>query len=143
MKHWIPVVIVVLAVIGLADSVYMTLAHYKLISASVVEANGACPLTGKSCATVITSPQSTIGGVPHAAFGIAYFVMLVAAALWRIRAGHWFAPWEMMALLAAGVIWSAYLTQELLLRLHIPCPYCLTAHFLNAVIILLYSFSFR
>lgn len=143
MKHWIPIVIALLAVLGAADSVYMTLAHYNLISASAVESTGACPLTGKSCATVITSPQSTIAGIPHAALGVGYFVLLAGAALWRIRAGHWFAPWEMLVFLAAGVAWSIYLTQILLFHLHIPCPYCLTAHFLNVVIVALYALSFR
>jgi len=143
MKHWIPIVIVILALLGAADSVYMTLAHYKLISASAVESSGACPLTGRTCATVITSPRATIAGIPHAVLGVGYFALLAGAALWRIRIGHWFAPWEMLAFLAAGFAWSIFLTQELLIQLHIPCPYCLTAHFLNAVIVALYALSFR
>lgn len=143
MKHWVPLVIAVLALLGAADSVYMTLAHYKLISAASVEATGACPLTGRGCATVISSPQSTVAGIPHAALGVAYFAVLACAAFVRLRLGHWFAPWETLAFLVAGLIWSAYLTQELLMQLHIPCPYCLTAHFLNAVIGTLYVTSFR
>jgi len=142
MKHWLPVIVAVLALAGAADSIYMTLAHYNVISTAKVESSGACPLTGKTCATVISSPQSTVAGVPHAALGIGYFLLLTAAALWRIRSGRWFAPWETLALVAVGFVWSAYLTNELM-NLHIPCPYCLTAHFLNAVIVVLYAFSLR
>lgn len=140
MKHRIPLLIAILALLGAVDSAYMTLGHYKLISAAAMEGSGACPLTGRSCSTVVTSPEATIFGIPHAVLGLAYFLFLTGAALFRLRTGHWFAPTEMLVIVVAGVAWSAYLTQELLLQLRIPCPYCLIAHFLNAVIAMLYAF---
>lgn len=143
MKHWIPILVAAIAFLGILDSLYMTLAHYGLISPSAVEPAGVCPASGEKCTSVLVSPQATIFGIPHALLGVGYFLAILAAAVWRLRTGSWFAPWEMLGLLSAGIAWSIYLTYQLLFEMHSPCPYCLTAHFLNAVILALYASSFR
>lgn len=143
MRHLVPLIILALALLGMADSVYMTLAHYNVVSLASLEPSGACSLTGKTCSLVVTSPQASVFGIPHALLGAAYFTALIGAALIRLKVGCWFAPWEMLGFLIAGFGWSVYLTQELLLQLHIPCPYCLTAHGINTAIVALYIASFR
>lgn len=141
MKHWLPLVIALLALIGLVDSTYLTLAHYGVVSRESIETSGICQLTSGSCVGVILSPQASIAGIPHAVLGAAYFVVLLTAAVVRMVIGRWFAPWEMLGFLILGLAFSAYLTQELILRMHIPCPFCLTAHAINGVVVALYAIS--
>lgn len=141
MKKAIPLVIVVLALIGLADSIYLTLVHLRIVDPASLESSGVCNLAIRTCASVILSPQASIAGIPHALLGAAYFAVVLGAALLRVVNGRWFAPWEMLAFLIVGLGWSAFLTQELLLRLFVPCPFCLTAHAINAVVLALYAIS--
>jgi len=143
MKHLIPGIIGLLALLGLADSTYLALAHFGVISPLSVESSGLCQLAVRTCGSVIVSPDATIAGLPHAVIGAGYFAVIVGAAAIRLLTGRWFAPWETLAFLIAGLAFSAYLTQELLLRLHVPCPFCLTAHAINAVVIALYAISLR
>lgn len=141
MKQAIPYIIVVLALVGLADSTYLTLAHYRVVNPMSMETSGLCKVAVRSCASVVLSPDASIAGIPHAILGAVYFALVLTAALVRVVTGRWFAPWETLAVLIAGLGWSAYLTQELLLRMHIPCPFCLTAHAINAVVLALYALS--
>ena len=143
MKHLIPAIIGLLALLGLADSAYLALVHYDLVSPLALESSGVCRLTVRTCASLITSPEATIAGVPHAVLGAGYFAVVLGAAMIRLVTGRWFAPWEMLAFLIMGLAFSAYLTQELLLRMHVPCAFCLTAHAANAVVVALYAISLQ
>jgi uncharacterized membrane protein len=67
-------VVALLAVIGLADSMYLTVEH--LAGRSVP-----CTITG-GCEQVLTSPYATIGGLPLAGLGaLAYFTVFSLATL--------------------------------------------------------------
>lgn len=141
MKHLIPIIIGLLALVGFADSVYLTLAHFQVIDPITMESSGVCSLTVGSCLKVILSPKATVAGIPHAVLGAAYFAVLLGAVTIRMMIGRWFAPFEMFAFLLAGFAFSAYLTQELVLRMNAPCPFCLTAHAINAFVLALYAIS--
>ena len=70
----LPVVASVLALIGLADSVYLTVKHFTAepVPCSVIE----------GCETVLTSSYAEFAGVPIAAFGAAaYFAAFSLAIL--------------------------------------------------------------
>ena len=70
----LPVVAALLALLGLADSVYLTVHHYTAepVPCSIVE----------GCETVLTSSYAEIGGIPLAAFGaLAYFIAFSLAIL--------------------------------------------------------------
>ena len=141
MKHWIPLIIGVLALMGMVDSEYLTLAHYRVIDPLSLESVGVCKVSARSCSSLIMSPDASIAGIPHALLGAAYFAVILGAVAIRLLIGRWFAPWEMLGFLLAGLAFSAYLTQELVLRLHVPCPFCLTAHSINVIVLALYAIS--
>ena len=143
MKYLIPAIIGLFAFIGLADSFYLALVHYDIVSPLTIENSGACQLAARSCADVIVSQNSTFFGIPHAILGMGYFGLLLGAVLVRFIIGRWFAPFEMLGFLIFGLAFSAYLAQELLLRMHVPCSFCPTAHALNVVIIALYTVSLQ
>ncbi len=70
----LPLAAAVLAVVGLADSVYLTVSHYTKtpVPCSIVE----------GCETVLTSSYAELAGIPIAAFGAAaYFVAFSLAIL--------------------------------------------------------------
>jgi len=69
----LPLAAAVLAIVGLADSVYLTVSHYTKtpVPCSIVE----------GCETVLTSSYAEFAGIPIAAFGAAaYFVAFSFAA---------------------------------------------------------------
>lgn len=75
MKRIIQYIAVVIALIGLADSIYLTIHHYN---AEPVP----CGITGQGCELVLTSTYSEIAGFPLASFGaVAYFVAFSLALL--------------------------------------------------------------
>jgi uncharacterized membrane protein len=70
----LPVIAAVIALVGLADAVYLTVKH---LTAEPVP----CSLIS-GCETVLTSQYAVIAGVPLAAFGaVAYFVAFCFALL--------------------------------------------------------------
>src|SRR6476469_1988821 len=74
MRRIIQYLAVVLSLVGLADSIYLTIHHY---TAEPVP----CSITG-GCEMVLTSPYAEVSGIPLAAFGAAaYFTAFALAFL--------------------------------------------------------------
>ncbi|WP_432976437.1 vitamin K epoxide reductase family protein [Dactylosporangium sp. CA-233914] len=129
-QHWVPLTSLVLAVCGLAVSVYLTIEHFT--SSSTL----ACPDTGAlNCLKVTTSQQSAVFGIPVAVLGLVYFVAMLAlspAPLWRsalpaIRYGR-------LALAAIGVLFVFYLVFAELFTLDAICLWCTGVHVLAVVL---------
>ena len=71
---WIPVLAAIVAAVGLADSVYLTIHHLTAVPVPCSIISG--------CETVLTSQYAEIGGIPLAAFGaLAYFLAFSFAIL--------------------------------------------------------------
>jgi len=109
----------VLAVLGLADTVYLTFLKFTHQEAM-------CMSVG-DCYTVNTSPYAEIYGIPIALLGaLAYLAIL--AVLWLEPRHSWVAehgPMVIFAMTFAGVLYSAYLTYLEAEVIHAFCPYCL------------------
>ena len=102
------------AVIGLADSGYLTVKHLR----------GDYIRCGDDCSAVLGSKYADVAGVPLAAVGaIAYFAVFVAAALAAL--GHSIAR-RLVALItipmALTSLWLVYLQAFII---HSFCRYCL------------------
>lgn len=123
---WRTYACLLLAALGLADSIYLTLVHYTpdvhlyCTSGSFV-----------NCSAVTTSPQSVVFGIPVPVYGIAWFMTMAALVLprfWRsqsrvlivLRAGLAF----------AGVSFALYLVAQELLVIGKLCLWCTAAHLL-------------
>ena len=71
---WIPLAAALVALIGLADSMYLTVHHLTAVPVPCSILSG--------CETVLTSQYAEIAGIPLAAFGgLAYFVAFSLAIL--------------------------------------------------------------
>src|SRR5579884_4101829 len=77
--RWAVISSLVMTVLGMADSVYLTIAHYTTASILACSDSGAV-----NCAKVTTSPQSVIFGVPVAVLGLAFFVAMFVASWPRV-----------------------------------------------------------
>lgn len=69
----LPLAAAFVALVGLADAVYLTIHHYN---AEPVPCGAAF-----DCEMVLTSPYATVGGIPLAAFGAAAYFIAFAFAL--------------------------------------------------------------
>jgi uncharacterized membrane protein len=108
--------LVLLAAAGLAVSVYLT---YEKLSGTT----GPC-LVGVGCDIVNASQYSVILGIPVAAFGLAWSLaaLLAALAWWRTGDTIW-----MLALYVGGlvgVVFEAYLVYLQLFVIHAVCSWC-------------------
>ena len=115
-KAWFYWIVAILALIGLADATFLTVAH-------LTGDDSICgPRIG--CSEVLSSPYATMNGIPTAAFGaVAYFVVFSLGIL--IAFGYV----RMKALLAVTVslmlLASLYFLYLQAFVLHAFCPFCL------------------
>ena len=112
---------VILALIGLADSLYLT--YVKVTNQLAL-----CGDLG-DCESVNNSVYSEIGGIPIALLGAgAYLAILLALYVQRTSAEwHETAVLAVFGLSLVGVIYSAYLTYVEIAILRAICPYCVVS----------------
>ena len=119
----------VVALVGLALSVYLTIEHYT--SPTIL----ACPATATiNCAKVTTSSYSVIAGVPVAVLGLLYYVgmaILVSPPAWRIRR----LDLVRVAGAALGVLMVLYLVWVELFRVFAICLWCTAVHVCTLVLL--------
>ncbi len=111
--YWI---IAVVALIGLADATFLTVAH--------LTGDDAVCGTAVGCSTVLGSSYATIKGAPTAAFGtVAYFTVFSLAILGAFRA-VWVRKF-LMFVVAAMFVASCYFLYLQAFVIHAYCPYCM------------------
>jgi uncharacterized membrane protein len=107
--------IVLLCLVGLGISAYLTYTHYA-------EIKPICT-SGKSCETVQSSSYAKLAGIPVAVLGLAGYAAIVVASL---LPGE---PTRMLAAVAAlvGLGFSLYLTYLELFKIHAVCQWCVAS----------------
>lgn len=122
----ITIILFVAALIGFADSTYLTAQHIR----------GVLPPCGLSstCDTVLTSSYASIGPLPVAGAGMLYYgtmlVLLIAYFdTYRRQILHW-ASW----LSSAGMLGTLYFVFVQAFILHAWCMYCLGSALMTLVL---------
>jgi uncharacterized membrane protein len=144
----LPVLIVILAIAGLADALYFAFAYYGRIKKAPWVPEILCAREGSKCVTLLQTPYARVFGVPNALLGIVYYFLLIAGAMGRwsfginlyVRFTHVAVPFgiALLILISAGtIILGFYLIYALRHKLHIACPLCYTAHAINAALFVL------
>jgi uncharacterized membrane protein len=127
----------VLAVAGLAVSVYLSYEH--LTSSTTL----ACPDTGAiNCAKVTSSEYSTIVGIPVALLGLGFFVVLLP--LLATRAWEASSRWVHLArlvLVGGGLAFVLYLVWAELFAIRAICLWCTGVHLVTAALFVLVVFA--
>jgi len=115
-------VVAALALGGVFLSTYLTLYKVGLI--------GQLACTVGHCETVNTSRWSVLFGLPVAAWGLAFYVVLFALAMVGVSDRFADATWVSKALVgltAWGVVFSLWLTYLELFVIHAVCVWCVTS----------------
>ena len=131
MDKWLYRISVVLVLIGLAVSIYMTI--YKLTS------NNAMCLGSGDCSTVNASRYAEVYGIPVATIGIAgYFAILLAH--WYERRDKFFeknGPMLIFGMALTGFLFTLYLIYVEFALLNAICPFCLTSQISMTIIFII------
>jgi uncharacterized membrane protein len=135
--RWIRSAALVLGLIGLAVSAYLTFEH---LTASTTLA---CPDTGRvNCAKVTSSSYSAVLGVPVALLGLLFFLVLLP--LLTSRAWGTDDPWvhrSRLALVGLGLVFVLYLVWAELFRISAVCLWCTAVHLVTAALFALVVFA--
>jgi uncharacterized membrane protein len=136
---WLQLATLIPAVIGLADSVYLTIAHFTSSTVLACSDNGVV-----NCGLVTTSPESELFGIfPVAVLGLAFYVFMVAIMTpWAWRAKWPVIGWARIGSLIAGIVFVLYLVYTELFTLggHI-CLYCTYVHIITFLLFVLTMFA--
>ncbi len=128
----IPLIAAVVAIIGLADSIYLTVHHFTAepVPCSLLE----------GCEQVLTSQWAEIAGIPLAAFGAgAYFVAFSLALLTAFGDSRMWRFFGIQATLMAGFsAWLLYVQAALIGAF---CQFCLLSAVSSVFLFVLFLIS--
>ena len=128
----LPLAAGVVALVGLADSVYLTVKHFTAepVPCSLVE----------GCEKVLTSPYAEVAGVPIAAAGAAaYFIAFALAVLAAYGDGRMWKLFGGLATLMAGFsLWLIYLQAAVIGAF---CQFCLISAATSLTLFLIFIAS--
>lgn len=128
----LPLAASIVALAGLADSIYLTVHHYTAepVPCSILE----------GCEQVLTSQWAEIGGIPLAAFGAAaYFVAFSLALLTAFGDSRMWKPYGAQATIMAAV--SAYLLYVQGMLIGAFCQFCLLSALSSLILFILFVVS--
>lgn len=128
-SKWPPLTIMLLALIGVFDTAYLTIEHFQGGEVSCSITNG--------CGEVLTSQYATIGPIPLALLGLLYYLTIVMlAALWADK----YKPKHLLmlrAVMSAGFALSLYLVYLQLFVLDAICQYCMLSAMTTTIIMVI------
>jgi uncharacterized membrane protein len=131
MDKWLYRISMILVVIGLAVSIYMTI--YKATS------NDALCLGSGDCSTVNASRYSEVYGIPVASVGIAGYLAILLV-LWYERRDKFFeknGPMLIFGMALTGFLFTLYLIYVEIAILKALCPFCLTSQAAMTIIFII------
>lgn len=131
MDKWLYRTSMILVVIGLLVSIYMTI--YKATS------NDALCLGSGDCSTVNASRYSEVYGIPVAAVGIAGYLAILLVQ-WYEQRDKFFeknGPLLIFGLALAGFLFTVYLIYVEFAILQAYCPFCLTSQAAMTIIFII------
>jgi uncharacterized membrane protein len=129
--RWQPIVTMLLSLMGLGVSIYLTITHFDTHIAL------SCPAGGGliNCEKVTTSPQSYVFGIPVAVLGLAYFVPMYGLSLPRAwRSADRRIHLARLALAVVGVGMIIYLVIAELFIIKNICLWCTSVHVLSFIL---------
>ena len=128
----LPVAAAIVALLGLADAIYLTVHHYTAAPVPCSITNG--------CEEVLTSQYAEIGGFPLAGFGaLAYFIAF-SLALLRVYGDR--RMWDLFGILVTVMaIFSAWLIYLQARVIEAFCQFCLISAATTFTLFLIYLAS--
>ncbi|MFF0575154.1 vitamin K epoxide reductase family protein [Streptosporangium saharense] len=122
--RWLLVATLLLSVVGLAISAYLTLAHYDTAIRLVCAENSTI-----DCASVTSSSYSELMGIPVPVLGLLFFAAITALTTpWAWRSASPLIRWVRLGSVIVGVLFVVYLVSAELLVLGKICLWCTAVH---------------
>jgi uncharacterized membrane protein len=119
MTNRVKLIAIILALVGLADSIYLTWIKLSDNEALCIKGVG-------DCWSVNNSPYASWNGIPIALFGAAAYLAILVVIIYE-KKGAWFtsiSDYLLFAITLAGTLYSAYLTYLEIAVIKAICPYC-------------------
>ena len=126
MNKSIKIALIILAIIGVADSAYLTVSHY-------INVIPECSIT-QGCEQVLTSQYATVWGIPVALGGALYYTALFLLAFWYMALNDRRLAKYSLGVSGIGLIATLYLVYLQLFVINAICQFCMV----SAVITLLF-----
>lgn len=135
--RWLAPTTLVLSVLGLTDSAYLTYEHFTGSTSLACSDSGAV-----DCTKVTTSEWSSIVGIPVALLGLLFFVAMTALclpAVWRRTT----ATLDNVRIGAAGIglLMVFYLLWAEFVKIHAICLWCTGVHVITFVLFFVLLFG--
>jgi uncharacterized membrane protein len=130
--HKLEFATLVVSLLGLAVSIYLTIEHLSQSSNLLL-----CPENATfNCVRVTTSPESKVFGIfPVAELGLAFFIfMVVINSPWGWRARQPLVHWARLGSVVVGMIFVLYLIYAELFLVKAICLYCTAVHVLTFIL---------
>lgn len=129
MTRLIPLALVVLSLIGLADALYLVVATYTdtPIICGVIE----------GCNDVAKSPFTRIFGVPLSVYGTGYYLVALMLSFAIVQWGRARARQLMLLWAVAGVLFSIYTFYLQAFVIDAWCIYCIISEIVTVLLLLL------
>ena len=132
MPRWLSFTSLIVSVIGMADSMYLTVHHLTGEQVPCNLVNG--------CEKVLTSEYAELFGIPIAAFGLLAYFSSFSLSVLTVFGRRW--AWQLfggLSLTMAGVsTWLVYLQWSVIKAF---CQFCLLSAGSSLVLLLLFLFS--
>jgi uncharacterized membrane protein len=129
---WLPLAAAFVALVGIVDSIYLTVHHYTAepVPCSIVE----------GCETVLTSAYAEIAGIPLAAFGAAAYFAAFALALLAAFGDRrmWTVFGILVILMGLFTAWLIYVQAFLIGAF---CQFCLLSAATTFTLLILFGIS--
>ncbi len=127
---WLKFTTLVLSVIGLVVSAYLTYTHFTNTALL------GCSAKGDGCVTVQTSSEAKVFGIfPVAVLGLAFYAFMVAAnSPWAWRSKLPAIHWARLGSVVIGMIFVLYLVYAELVEIGAICKYCTSVHIITFIL---------
>jgi uncharacterized membrane protein len=132
MEKWLYRASIVITLIGLAVSIYMTI--FKLTG------NETMCIGNGGCSVVNNSPYAVINGIPVAVFGIVGYLAILAVLILEKKAGKFFKQNATMlnfGLTLIGFLFTLYLIYLEIFVIKALCPFCLTSQIAMTILFII------
>ena len=119
------VVLFVFAILGFSDASFLTIEHYQ---------NRIPPCTTAGCETVLTSPYSSMFGVPVALLGMIYYLVIALGLFAHIEGKHEPSLRAVLLLTVCGFLMSMWFIGAQAFLIHAWCLYCLGSATISTIL---------
>jgi uncharacterized membrane protein len=136
--RWFRITALVLTLIGLGLSIYLTYTHFT------DSAPAGCPVNATiNCTKVTTSPESEVFGIfPVAVLGLAFYVFMLAVnSPWSWRPQLPLIRLARLAGVLTGIVFVLYLLYVELFKVDAICEYCTGVHIVTFALFGLVMYS--